>query len=74
MPDGLLRGGEIVPLLDDLPASFLLGGEDAELAAVIDQAAAGVLLRRRSLRTPRGPTSNTLAVGVESGTTPEAAA
>jgi Family of unknown function (DUF6461) len=46
MLDGPLVGAQITPLLDDPPASFLLGGEnDAELAAAIDQAPAGVLRR-----------------------------
>jgi Family of unknown function (DUF6461) len=40
-----LVGAEIVPLLDDPPASFFLDGEDEELAAAIDQAAPGVLRR-----------------------------
>jgi hypothetical protein len=41
--DGPLSGVEIAPLLDDPPASFSFGREDAELAAAIDQATAGVL-------------------------------
>jgi hypothetical protein len=45
MLDGPLPGAEITPLLDDPPASFFLGGEDAELARAIDQAAPGVLRR-----------------------------
>jgi hypothetical protein len=44
MLEGPLPGAEITPLLDDPPAS-LLDAEDAELAAVIDQAAPGVLRR-----------------------------
>jgi hypothetical protein len=43
--DGPLSGVEIAPLLDDPPASLFFGGEDAELAAVIDQASPGVLRR-----------------------------
>jgi hypothetical protein len=43
--DGPLVGAQITPLLDDPPASFFLRSEDAELAAVIDHAAAGVLRR-----------------------------
>jgi hypothetical protein len=43
--DGPLPVAEIAPLLDDPPASFSLDGEDAELAAAIDQAAPGVLRR-----------------------------
>jgi Family of unknown function (DUF6461) len=45
MLEGRLVGGEIAPLLDDPPASFFLGADDAELAAAIDQAAPGVLRR-----------------------------
>jgi hypothetical protein len=44
--EGSLLVAEIVPLLDDPPASFSLDGEDAELAAAVDQAAPGV--RRRA--------------------------
>lgn len=43
--DGPLSGVEIAPLLDDPPASFSSGQEDAEMAAAIDQAAPGVLRR-----------------------------
>jgi len=43
MLDGPLLAAEIAPLLDDPPASFFLDGEDAELAAAIEQAAPGVL-------------------------------
>jgi Family of unknown function (DUF6461) len=43
--DGPLVGAQITPLLDDPPASFFLRAEDAELAAAIDHAAAGVLRR-----------------------------
>jgi hypothetical protein len=45
MLEGPLLVAEIAPLLDDPPASFFLDGEDAELAAAIDQAAPGVLRR-----------------------------
>lgn len=41
--DGPPVGAQITPLLDDPPASFWLRAEDAELAAAIDHAAAGVL-------------------------------
>jgi Family of unknown function (DUF6461) len=41
--EGPLLAAEIAPLLDDPPASFSLDGEDAELAAAVDQAAPAVL-------------------------------
>jgi Family of unknown function (DUF6461) len=43
--DGSLVGAQITPLLDDPPASFFLPEEDAELAAAVDHAPAGVLRR-----------------------------
>jgi hypothetical protein len=45
MLDGPLLAAEVAPLLGDPPASFFSGGEDAELAAAVDQAAPGVLRR-----------------------------
>jgi Family of unknown function (DUF6461) len=47
--EGPLLVAEIAPLLDDPPVSFLLDGEDAELAAAVDRAAPGV--RRRAAAT-----------------------
>jgi hypothetical protein len=41
--DGPLLVAEIAPLLEDPPASFSLDGEDAALAAAVDQAAPGAL-------------------------------
>jgi hypothetical protein len=43
--DGPLLATEIAPLLDDPSASFFLDGEDAELAAAIDQATPDALRR-----------------------------
>jgi hypothetical protein len=43
--DGAHLAAEIVPLLDDPPASFSLDGEDAELAAAVDRVAPEVLRR-----------------------------
>jgi hypothetical protein len=45
MLGGPLPATEITPLLDDPPASFLLDGEDVELAAAVDQAAPDLLRR-----------------------------
>jgi hypothetical protein len=42
MLDGPLAAAEIVPLLEDPPASFFLGGEDTALAAAVEQAAPGM--------------------------------
>jgi Family of unknown function (DUF6461) len=43
--EGRLAGVEVAPLLDDPPASFSLGGEDAALTTAADEAAPGALRR-----------------------------